>query len=146
MEAMCETREQERLRFENRAKKILSEREFVSLACVNREGYPRVCEMEVVKAVGLSEIYFTTVKKSEKVIHFRANDKAGVSFSGDADSVSLIGHVEIVEDMETKKAIWQGGHTKRFVEENGEPKYCILKFKTAEGRFLVDGEKRTFSI
>ena len=121
---------------------LLERCDSVQLASVTPDGYPRICEMERVKSVGLSKIYFTTLKSSAKVKHFAANNKAGVSWCADFDSVSLVGTIEIIEDIDVKKEIWQGEHERRFaVDENGLPKYCILKFVATEAVTFINGEK-----
>ena len=130
-----------------KAAALLERCESVQLASVTPDGYPRICEMERVKSVGLSEIYFTTLKSSAKVAHFATNNKAGVSYSVDYDSVSLMGAVEIIEDMSVKKAVWQGEHERRFaVDEDGLPKYCILKFVATEAVTFLDGEKTALKL
>jgi len=141
---MDEPHDKERQLFEERAQDLLNACESIPLASITQNGYPRICEMEVVKTNGFLEIYFTALKKSKKVKHFRANDKASVSFYGDYDSLSLIGHIQIIEDIETKKTIWQGEHERRFAEKSGEPLFCILRFRAIEGRFFVGGVKRTY--
>ena len=118
----------------------------IQLASINLDGYPRICEMEVLKFNGLSEIYFTTLVNSAKVKQYQSNAKAGVAYSVDYDSVSLVGEVDVVCDMDMKKALWINDHTRRFVEnEDGTPKYCILKFKTVAATFFIDGEKETLA-
>jgi len=125
-----------------KAEQLLANCESVQLASINNDGYPRICEMERVKSVGLSEIYFTTLKRSAKVAHFIANNKAGVSCSIDYDSVSLVGIIEVIENMSIKKQIWQGEHERRFENDDfGNPKYCILKFTAFEATLFIDGEK-----
>ena len=126
---------------------MLEQCESVQLASINDSGYPRICEMEKVKAIGFSEIYFTTLVKSEKIKHFSENNKAGVSYCIDNDSVSLVGEIEIIEDLSVKKSIWQGAHVHRFIEnEDSSPKYCILKFKAHKAVFFIDGEKTIVNI
>ena len=127
---------------ENYAAEMLEKCESIQLASITETGYPRICEMEKVMTDGFGVIYFTTLKNSQKVKHFNKNVRAGVSFCMDSDSVSLIGKVDVINDMETKRKIWQGEHERRFVnDEAGNPKYCILRFTSLEATFLVDGEK-----
>ncbi len=126
---------------------LLGECDSVQLASISLKGYPRICEMEVAKFIGLSEMYFTTLVDSAKIKHFQSNCKAGVSYCVDYDSVSLVGEVEVIHDMDMKKALWTNGHERRFVEnEDGTPKYCILKFRTVEATLFIDGEKETLTI
>ena len=117
----------------------------VQLAAINAQGYPRVCEMELLKSAGLSELFFTTLVQSAKVAHYGQNSRAGVSYSSGCDSVSLVGEVEVIHDPDVKKQLWTNGHERRFVNNaDGTPKYCILKFRTIEAAVFIDGEKETF--
>ena len=127
---------------ENYAIKMLEQCDSIELASITENGYPRICEMEKVMTDGFGIIYFTTPKDSQKVKHFEKNTKAGVSFCVNSDSVSLIGKIEILNDMETKRKVWQGAHDRRFVNDDaGHPKYCILRFTSLEATFLIEGEK-----
>jgi len=98
--------------------------------------------MEKIKASGLSEIYFTTLKESAKVKHFSQNNKAGVSFCIGYDSVSLMGEIEIIDDINVKKAVWKGGRLEHRLTEDKCHKYCVLKFKTTEFTLYIDNKKK----
>lgn len=127
------------------AAELLEQCESVQLASVNENGYPCVREMEKLKAVGISEVYFFTQKKSRKVRHFLANNKAGVSYCVESDSVSLTGHVEVIEDAEMKNKLWQGRYERLFANDSdGSPKYCILRFRTSEARLFINNGLKSF--
>jgi general stress protein 26 len=103
--------------------------------------------MEKVIADGYFEIYMTTRVASNKVKHFLINEKAGVYYSVENDSVSLVGNMEIIEDEAVKKEIWKGKHERRFVkDEKGNALYCILKFTAVEALFFFDGQNSTVSV
>ena len=48
---------------------------------------------------------------------FQLNPKAGVCFMKGGDSIVLTGKVEIVSDMEIKKALWSDWMFAHFLEE-----------------------------
>ena len=91
---------------EEKAISILTECDTAMLASVTEDGYPRPVPMGKIKADGISQIWFSTGTFSDKTIQFQLNPKAGVCFMEGGDSIVLTGKVEIVSDMEIKKALW----------------------------------------
>jgi general stress protein 26 len=116
------------------------------LASVNEKGYPRICAISKVKTEGISDIWFFTSKQSAlngKATHFENNEKASVCYRLGGDSVTLIGNVEIVSDMEEKRKFddfCDRAFFKRGVED---PKCYLLKFHTIEATFWIEGKFRT---
>ena len=90
---------------EEKAISILTECDTAMLASVTEDGY-RPVPMGKIKADGISQIWFSTGTFSDKTIQFQLNPKAGVCFMKGGDSIVLTGKVEIVSDMEIKKALW----------------------------------------
>lgn len=114
----------------------------VSLASINEQGFPRVCVITKRKANGFSEIYFETGKSSRKTKHFLACNKASVCFHHGGDSITLLGYIEIVEDMNIKKEVW---NPDSFFKKGPEtPSYCLLKFKTVQATFWINGRFGTY--
>ena len=68
--------------------------------------------------------------------------RAGV---GGADSVTLLGKIEIIEDMEVKKALWQDWFICHFPKGVNDPEYCVLKFSANEATFWIDSRFETHS-
>lgn len=96
---------------------ILTECDTAMLASVTEDGYPRPVPMGKIKADGISQIWFSTGTFSDKTIQFQLNPKAGVCFMKGGDSIVLTGKVEIVSDMEIKKALWSDWMFAHFLEE-----------------------------
>ena len=66
-----------------------------------------------------------------------SNNKASVCYYQGGNSVTLIGYIEIIEDMDVKKEIWKPG---RFFSKGPEmPAYCVMKFKAVQATFWIDG-------
>ncbi|MGD9567938.1 MAG: pyridoxamine 5'-phosphate oxidase family protein [Sedimentibacter sp.] len=84
------------------AREILKQCETVSLGSVTESGYPYICPMEKVIANGIRQIYFITLKTSNKVKYFRKNAKAGVNYYIEDYTVSLNGIINIIEDVESE--------------------------------------------
>jgi general stress protein 26 len=131
---------------EEKAARLLEKCDVVTLASVNENGYPRICTVTKLKANGFSEIFFQTSKRSEyhgKATHFEHNSKASVCYSLGGDSVTLIGDVEIVLDMEVKKEFEQQCDAKFFKKGIADPKHILLRFRVKEATFWIDGKFRT---
>ena len=125
---------------EEKAISILTECDTAMLASVTEEGYPRPVPMGKIKADGISQIWFSTGTFSDKTIQFQLNPKAGVCFMKGGDSIVLTGKVEIVSDMEIKKALWSDWMFAHFPGGVIDPSYCILKFTSEEATYWIDNE------
>ena len=90
-----------------KATELLQRCEVVTLASVNKEGYPRPVPMSKILTEGISTIWMSTGASSLKTTEFRANAKAGLCYYYDADSVVLTGEVEVIDDAESKEKYWQ---------------------------------------
>ena len=139
--------QKERIReIEEKAVQLLEKCNAVTLASVNEKGYPRICTVTKLMANGFSEIYFETSKRSElhgKATHFQNNPKASVCYSLGADSVTLIGDVEIIRDIAAKKEFEQLCNRRFFKKGVDDPKHVLLKFHTIEATFWIEGKFRT---
>ena len=67
---------------------------------------------------GIKTIWFSTNTSSNKVKHFKENNKASVYFIDKRffRGVSLIGTMEVLETAEAKERIWQDGDTMYYKE------------------------------
>lgn len=119
---------------------LLAECDILTLASVSEKGYPRPVPVGKIKAEGISSIWFSTGTFSDKTSQFQADPKAGVCFMKGGDSVVLTGKVEIVEDMETKKALWSDWMISHFPGGVTDPGYCVLKFSSEEATYWIDHE------
>ncbi len=131
---------------EEKASQLLEKCSVVTLASINENGYPRVCAITKIRNNGFSEIYFMTSKRSHltgKATHFENNTKASVCYYLDGDSVTLIGNVEIVKDMDEKRKFDNDCDRKFFKKGIEDPKCYLLKFRTNEATFWIDGKFRT---
>ena len=70
-----------------KAAELLQKCEVVTLASVNKEGYPRPVPMSKIAAEGISTIWMSTGADSLKTIDFLSNPKAGLCFQEKGDSV-----------------------------------------------------------
>lgn len=131
---------------EEKASQLLEKCSVVTLASINENGYPRVCAITKVRNNGFSEIYFMTSKRSHltgKATHYESNTKASVCYYLDGNSVTLIGNVEIVTDMDEKRKFDNDCDRNFFKNGIEDPKCYLLKFRTYEATFWIGGKFRT---
>lgn len=127
---------------ESSAAKMLNECHNVTLASINEKGFPRICVITKRKATGFSEIYFETGKSSRKTKHFLACNKASVNYHNGSNSVTLLGYIEIVEDMDVKRDVWKPDS---FFKKGPEmPTYCVLQFRATQATFWINRKFGTY--
>ncbi|MEG1819216.1 MAG: pyridoxamine 5'-phosphate oxidase family protein [Oscillospiraceae bacterium] len=132
--------------FFNDAQNLLESCENIEVASVDEQGYPRVCVVTKLMSSGFDKIYFSTGASGTKTRHFNSNQKASVCYHDNKDSVTLVGKVEIVEDMELKQQIWQDWLFSHFKDGVNDSEFCLLKFKASEATFWIDGEFSTHKV
>lgn len=147
MEKKASEIQKERIKdIEDKASNLLEKCNVVTLASINEKGYPRICTISKAKAEGFQDIWFFTSKRSAlngKATHFENNEKASVSYSLGGDSVTLIGNVEIVSNMEEKMKFDNLCDRKFFKRGVIDSKCYLLKFHTIEATFWIEGKFRT---
>lgn len=131
---------------EEKASVLLEKCDVVTLASVNENGYPSICAINKIKANGFSEIFFFTSKRSHingKATHFQNNMKASVCYHLGGDSVTLIGNVDIIKDMDFKREFDHYCDRNFFKKGVEDPKCFLLRFRTIEATFWIEGKFRT---
>ena len=147
MEKTASDVQKERIKeIEEKASQLLDKCAVITLASINEKGYPRTCAISKIRNTGFSEIYFMTSKRSHltgKATHFENNTQASVCYFIDGDSVTLIGDVEIVMDMDEKRKFEKECDRRFFKKGIEDPKCYLLKFRTKEATFWIEGKFRT---
>ena len=147
MEKKASEIQKERIKeIEDKASALLQKCDVVYLASINENGYPRICSITKIKAESFSDIWFFTSKRSElngKATHFEKNQKASVCYRFNDDSVTLIGNVEIISNMDEKRKFNHLCDMTFFKKGVEDSKCYLLKFHTIEATFWIDGKFRT---
>ena len=74
-----------------KAAELLQKCEVVTLASVNKEGYPRPVPMSKIAAEGISTIWMSTGADSLKTIDFLSNPESRIMFSGEGGQCGIDG-------------------------------------------------------
>lgn len=128
----------------------LIDRQSVSyISSVDQDGFPNTKAMLAPrKREGIHVFYFTTNTSSMRAAQFRANPKACIYFCDKRffRGVMLRGTMEVLEDEENKRMIWQEGDTVYYPQGVSDPDYCVLKFTACCGRYYANFGSQDFAI
>ncbi|HEX3018184.1 MAG TPA: pyridoxamine 5'-phosphate oxidase family protein [Caproicibacter sp.] len=119
------------------------------IGSVDGDGYPNMKAMlPPRKREGIKVFYFSTNTSSMRVSQFRSNPKASLYFCDRRffRGVMLKGRMEVLEDDESKRAIWQEGDTMYYPKGVTDPDYCVLRFTAEKGRFYSNFKSENFDI
>jgi general stress protein 26 len=117
----------------------------VTLSLIDSEGYPTTSTLSISKADGIRQITFASTLDSNKAKRAKENSRASVCiFDDDYESgayynITLVGDIEVLNDIETKKETWYTGLEEHY--PNGgvdDPNYCVLRFTTKRYSLWVD--------
>ena len=132
-------------------KRFISKRKVAFITSVDKEGFPNIkCMLRPRKIEGLKTFYFSTNTSSMRVAQYRENPKASLYFYRKGlikyQGVMLKGTMEVLENGEIKKELWQVGDKMFYPKGVTDPDYCILKFTATSGRYYCDLETESFEI
>lgn len=116
----------------------------VYISYIDDDGFPVTKALSAPrKMVSLKAIYFSTNTASNKVSAYLKNPKGSIYFVDKRfyRGVSLMGEVEIIYDLDIKRALWREGDEKFYKLGVEDSDYCVLKFTLTHGRYFASGNK-----
>ena len=119
------------------------------IGMVDGEGYPVTKAMlSVRKREGIKYIYLSTNTSSRKVEIYRNNPKACLYFCDSRffKGLCLKGVMEVLEDQESKEAIWRDGDSIYYPGGVRDPDYCVLRFTASSGSYYANFREEEFTI
>lgn len=129
-----------------KAAKLVGECNEVILASVSEDGRPRPCVLAKIASEGIGSFHISTGMIGTKARHFKQNPKAGACFWRGGDSVTLMGEVAFIDDMERTRALWQDWFIDHFPGGPEDPNYAVIRFEAMEATIWIDGEFETIAI
>jgi general stress protein 26 len=96
----------------------------------------------------LKRIWFSTNTSSRRIGQLARNPKACVYFV-DLDQwmgLMLIGDVEVLQDMASRKRLWREGNAKYYPLGVTDPDYSVLRFTTQWGNYYHALSNVTFEL
>lgn len=118
------------------------------IASVDEDGFPNIKAMFTPRKIEGNCFYFTTNTSSMRTEQYMKNPKASIYFYNKGrfvyEGIMLVGTMEVLQDEEIKKEIWQPGDTIYYKKGVTDPDYCVLKFTAVKGRRYCDLQKESF--
>lgn len=120
------------------------------IASVDADGFPNIKAMFTPHKIEGNCFYFSTNTSSMRTGQYIDNPKASIYFYHRGrfryEGIMLVGTMEVLQDPETKKEIWQTGDTLYYPGGVTDPDYCVLKFTALRGRQYYDLKKESFDM
>ncbi|MCL2588298.1 MAG: pyridoxamine 5'-phosphate oxidase family protein [Oscillospiraceae bacterium] len=113
---------------------------YVVLSLIDENGYPTAAAITIARADGINWLTFVTLPDSNKAQRIARCKRASVCLASSAYNVTLVGTIEIVDDIEVKKDSWFAlmAHMWSGPED---PAFCLLRFRTERyNLFFADDE------
>ncbi len=112
------------------------------------DGFPNIKAMLKVENEGLKEIWFSTNTSSKRVAQIIRNPKACVYFVDFEkwQGLMLVGNIEILQDIESKKRLWHEGDEKYYPLGVSDPDYSVLRFTAQWGNYYQALSNVTFEL
>lgn len=110
------------------------------ISYISTEGYPITKALTSPRKIEPhGTYYFSTVNHSMKTESYRKNPKASLYFLDREKyiGVSLVGRMEIIDDIESKKVFWLPTDNMFYPNGIESDDYVILKFTSESGRLYA---------
>ena len=128
--------------------KFIDRQSTAFIGSLDADGFPNIKAMLAPRQrEGLRGFYFTT-NASLRVRQYRHNPQACVYFCDRRffRGVMFRGGMEVLEDLESKSAIWREGDTLYYPLGLLDPDYCVLRFTAESGRFYSKFRSEDFAL
>jgi len=99
------------------------------LALMDENGYPTASTITISKADGIQWLTFLSGLGDNKATRITKYNRGCVCLSTSEYNITLVGTLEILTDLETKKAMWQEP-IKEYFSGPEDPEFCVLRFHT----------------
>ncbi len=129
--------------------KFIDRQSTAFIGSLDADGFPNIKAMLAPRQrEGLRVFYFTTNTSSLRVRQYRHNPQACVYFCDRRffRGVMFRGGMEVLEDLESKSAIWREGDTLYYPLGLLDPDYCVLRFTAESGRFYSKFRSEDFAL
>jgi len=127
---------------------LANKSEIAVLGTNGDNGYPNIKAMIKVENEGLKTIWFSTNTSSRRVGQLTQDSKACVYFV-DMErwmGLMLVGDVEILHDMDTKRRFWHEGDERYYPLGVTDPDYSVLRFTALWGDYYHALSNVTFEV
>ncbi|MCR2046204.1 pyridoxamine 5'-phosphate oxidase family protein [Acetatifactor muris] len=120
------------------------------IGSVDEDGFPNIKAVFAPQKIEGNCFYFSCNTSAMRSQQYMKNPKACLYFYHRGrfryEGIMLVGLMEVSQDMELKKALWQEGDTAYYKEGVSDPDYCVLKFTAQRGRRYCDLHSENFTL
>jgi general stress protein 26 len=132
------------------ARDVLNNTRHCLVGTNGEDGYPNIKTMSNRRHEGIKTIWFATDTSSMRVQQLKKDNRACV-YCLDAEhsrALMLVGDMEILKDIESKKMLWRKGEGKYRPLGVEDPDYSVLRFTAKWANFvdLMENKGLTFEI
>lgn len=115
---------------------------------VDGNGFPNIKAMLNLKHDGLKNFWFSTNTSSKRVQQLKKDGKACIYFVDEANfkGLMLTGNIEILQDLESRKMLWNEGCEIYYPLGVEDPDYSVLHFTADRGNYYHKLENIDFEI
>ena len=94
------------------------------------KGYPNVKATIKMENEDLKIVWFSTNTSSKRITQLNRDSKTYVYFVDfdQWDGLMLVGNIEVLQDIESKKQLWHEGYEKYYPSGVTDPDYSVLRF------------------
>jgi len=111
-----------------------------TLALIDDKGFPTASTISLARADGIKWLSFVAGLASNKAKRIQNSSKASVCINSANYNITLVGTIEILTDLQTKKDTWYAGCEYHFSGAD-DPNYCVLKFTPSRYNLFIGGEE-----
>jgi len=121
------------------ANRVTKEEGFCVLALIDIDGYPTAATISPSKIDGIRQITFCTGTESNWAKRIAKCNRASVCFNSGSEqyNITLIGTIEVLTDLATKKEMWYEGMGYYFKGPE-DPNFCVLQFVTQRYSLMLN--------
>ncbi len=127
----------------------LIEKSKIAMLGTNGEGgFPNIKAMLNLKYEGIGRFWFSTNTSSKRVQQLRQDNRACIYFVDENEfkGLMLVGVVEILQDIESRKMLWNEGFEIYYPQGVEDPDYSVLRFTARQGNFYHGLNNITFDL
>lgn len=125
---------------------FIRQQEVLYVASIDGEGYPNIKAMYVPRRIEGNSLYLSTNTSSMRAKQYTENPKASVYIIQGGEGIMLVGTMEVLQDLESKKSIWRDEDVQYYKEGVTDSDYCVFRFTAEKGRRYYAGESEDFTV
>lgn len=111
-----------------------------TLSLIDAEGYPTMSIITPSKSEGIQWITFGTMLDGNRAKRVADCNRASICFGSDEYCVNLVGEMEVITALDSKREMWYEGLKMHFSGPD-DPNYCVLRFTTNRYKLFIGYEE-----